>query len=415
MGSTRSFSAMLNEYLTYDLLEEEMISRDYLLSRVEKDNGWKGGALKVPFVGAGASSIAFGSLTDSTDISEDQFVRGEVASQKEVWGTMSFNHRDLLEHDGSIPETTFLRILPDRVDRFMDFLKQAVSTSLLNGPHMAKLTVDGTAAGVAVVDHPERFRLKQKVYFVDGNSAASSAGYVQSININTKTIVVHTTRAGGSTLDISAYTVDQTAKVYMDGAQTAANQFSSLRGALLSATNGGDTTLYGQTKTSYPYLQAVNIDGSGVLPTNILDKLFQGYVDVRRLGKGNANEVLVSYKWLGFALSQLESSKGPYNIQQGSQKTSPFGWTEVTIGGVKGELKLIGIQELDDDIAIYMDWSAVKFHTNGFFRKRIAPDGKMYFEARATTGYTYLVDICLFGDLVVNCPTKCGIMFGIPA
>jgi hypothetical protein len=84
--STRSFSTMLNEYLTYDLLKEEMVKRDYVLTKIEKDNGWKGGQLIVPFKAAGASSIAFGSLTASNDVAEDQYVRGTVASQKEVWG-----------------------------------------------------------------------------------------------------------------------------------------------------------------------------------------------------------------------------------------------------------------------------------------------------------------------------------------
>lgn len=413
MASTRSFQDMLNQYLPYELLKEELIKRDYLLNKVEKDNGWKGGTLVVPFKGAGASSIAFGSLTDSSDVSEDQYVRGTISSQKEAWGTMVFNHRDLMEHDGSIPEKTFLRILPNAVDDFMDFMKQAISVALLNGPHLAKLTSDGTATGVAVVDHPERFQLKQKVYVDDDNSAVSSAGYVQSIDINTKTITLDTSRAGGTDLDISGYTTAQNAKVYMDGAQTSANQFSSLRDALLSATNGGSSSLYGQTKTAYPYLQAVNIDGSAVTAVNILDKIFDGYVDVRRLGRGNANEVLVSYKNLGTILKQLESSKGAFNVVAGSQKTSVFGWTEIMVGGVKGMLKIVGIQELDDDVIMYIDWNALKFFSNGFFRKRVAPDGKHYFESRATTGYTYLVDICLFGDLVVHAPNKCGIMYGI--
>lgn len=77
---------MLNEYLTYDLLKEEMVKRDYVLSKIEKDNGWKGGALVVPFKGAGASSLSYGSLTASNDVAEDKFVRGQVSNQKELWG-----------------------------------------------------------------------------------------------------------------------------------------------------------------------------------------------------------------------------------------------------------------------------------------------------------------------------------------
>ena len=60
--STRSFNDMLKQYLPYKLLSDEIIKRDYFLSTVEKDQNWKGGALQVPFVGANASSISFGSL-----------------------------------------------------------------------------------------------------------------------------------------------------------------------------------------------------------------------------------------------------------------------------------------------------------------------------------------------------------------
>ncbi len=42
MATTQTFQTMLNDYLTYDLLKEEYIKRDWLLTNVEKDNGWKG-------------------------------------------------------------------------------------------------------------------------------------------------------------------------------------------------------------------------------------------------------------------------------------------------------------------------------------------------------------------------------------
>jgi hypothetical protein len=122
----------------------------------------------------------------------------------------------------------------------------------------------------------------------------------------------------------------------------------------------------------------------------------------------------MSYRNLGFVLQNLESSKGSFNVVPGSQKTSVYGWTEIEIGGVKGMLKIVGVQEMSDDIIIFMDWRAAKFHSNGFFRKRIAPDGKHYFEDRATDGYKYLVDMFLFGEMVVSRPSYCGIMHSIP-
>lgn len=412
MATTRTFQDMLNEYLTYDLLKEEFVKRDYLLTKVEKDNGWKGGGLIVPFKGAGSSSVAFGGLSASNDVAEDTYVRGEVSSYKEVWGTMLFNHSDLMEHDSGIKEKSFLKILPDAVEEFMDYMKMAVSVNLLNGSHFATMTADNAnlATGYITVDRPDRFCIDQKV-IVDDDNSSPATGYVSTINMNTYEVLLVTARGGATGVDLSGYIVAQNAKCYHDGAQS--NSFTSLRSSLLSLANGGSTNLYTKAKTAYPYLQAINIDGSAITAANILDKIFDGYVTFRTLGKGNPTDVLMSYKNLGSVLKLLETSKGAYNVVAQSTKTSVYGWTEVTIGGVKGNLKVVGIQEIDDDVMMYIDWRALKFHSNGFFRKRIAPDGKHYYEVRATTGYYYLIDMCLFGELVLNRPSYCGIIHTI--
>jgi hypothetical protein len=412
MATTRSFDSMLNQYLTYDLLKEELVKRDYVLSKIEKENGWKGGAIQVPFKAAGASSVAFGSLTDSTDVSEDVYVRGQVSTQKELWGTMSFNHRDLMEHDGAVSEKSFLKILPDAVEDFMDRMKETVSINLLNGSHFGKLTADANANdGIIDVDHPERFAIGQKVIVKD--SGGSVTGYVKEIDINAKQVLLVTTRSGAVVCDFSATSilVADGGKCYNPGADTLS--FSSLREALLPASVGGSSTLYGVSKSAYPYLQSISIDGSSITASNIVDKIFDAYVNIRTFGKGNPNEVIVSYKHLGNIMKALESSKGAYHIDQTSTKVMAYGWTEIAIGGIKGQLKIIGVQEMDDDFIAFMDWRAAKFHTNGFFRKRVAPDGKTYYEVRSTSGYKYLLDMCLFGELVVSKPSYLGAIHSI--
>jgi hypothetical protein len=411
MGTTRSFQDMLNEYLPNDLLKEEFVKRDFLLSKIDKDNDWLGGNLVVPFKAAGASSVSFGSLTASNDIGEDKYVRGGVSGHKEVWGSMIFNHRDLMEHQ-QISEQNFLKILPGTIDDFMDYMKNVVSVNLLNGAHFAKLTGDGQVGGTMVVDRPDRFVIGQKCYVDDDDSSPSAAGYVSAIDMNTKTITLVTARGGSTPLDISAYTVAQNAKVYNDGAQS--NSFSSLRDALLSAANGGSSSLYGVTKTLYPYLQAINVDGSDITATNIMSKIFDALTTVRQLGKGNPTDVVMSYKNLASCIKVIEASKGAFNVVPGSQRASQYGWTEIEVGSVtKGALKLVGVQEADDDIIMFLDWRGLKFHSNGFFQKRMSPDGIEYFEVRATSGFQYIVDVCLFGELVVNRPSYCGVLYSI--
>ncbi len=418
MGTQRSFQNMLNDFLPNELLKEEMVKRDFLLNKVEKDDTWigasdnngsNGGNLVVPFKAAGASSISAGQLTASGDISEDNYVRGLISKQPEIWGSMIFNHRDLMEHE-TVSEKNFLKILPDAVNDFMDYMKNVVSVNLLNGKQFARTTAATTANdGILTVDRVDRFVIGQKVQF-DG--ATLGTGYVKSINVNDSKVLLVTARGGATPVDFSANNVASGAKLYNDGFKT--NGMSSLREALLSSANGGSTTLYGQTKTDYPYLQAINIDGAAITRTNIVAKCFDAYTFTRKIGKGNPTDIVMSYTNLGYVMAVVEASKGAYNVVPNSQSASQFGWTEITIGSVTNQrLKFVGVQEMDDDIIMFIDWRGLKFYSNGFFRKRKSPDGVEYFEIRGQSGYQYIIDICLFGDLVVHRPSYMGIIYGI--
>lgn len=412
MSTTRSFQAMLNQYLPNDLLREELVKRDWILQNVERDDSWKGGDLVVPFRGARASSVAFGGLTASTDIAQDQYVRGTITGgYPEVWGSMLFNHKDLIEHD-KISEQNFLKLLPDTVEDFMDYMKQCVSLSFLNGPAFAALTVDGNSSGQMNVNRPERFEIGQKVYLFNATTGLSAAGYVSSILIDTALITLMTTRGGATALDISAYTVANATKVYFDGSQS--NGLTSLKLSLLSGTNGGTTSLYGQTKTAYPYLQAINVNGATSSAATILEDIFNAYTVIKNRGKGDPKKVVMGYQKLGQIMTLLEQQKGSYHIDQKGTKVNAFGWTEISIFGVKGQLDVVGIQEMDDDYIMFLDMRAMKIFTNGYFRKRVNPDGREYFEIRNTSGYQYIIDIAFFGDLVLLRPSYCGVLYNLP-
>lgn len=425
MGTQRQFQDMLNDFLPNELLKEEMVKRDYVLNKIKKDDTWvgasgtngNGGNLIVAFKAAGGSSFAAGELTASNDIAQDIYVRGQVTTQKEVWGSMIFDHRDLMEHN-KISEQNFLKLLPDSINDFLDYIKGGVSVNLLNGTSFAKLVADATANdGLMVVDRPDRFVPRQKVTVDDTAGLAPLTGYVASvggINMETQTILLVTARDGAVPLDFSVApkTVLGGSKCYNAGFK--ANGFESLRNLMLSAANGGSVNIYGVAKTAYPYTQSINIDGSGVTATNLLQKIFQGYTKTRLFGKGAPTDILMSYRNFGTAMAIVEASKGAFNVVPNSKSTSQYGWTEISVGSVTNqELKLVGIQEMDDDIIIFMDWRAACFYSHGFFQKRKSPDGIEYFEIRATTGYQYIVDISLFGEIVLDRPSYCGIMYGI--
>lgn len=411
MATTRSFQTMLNEYLPNKLLKEELLKRDYILSTIDKDDTWKGGKLIVPFKAAGASSVKMGGLTTSTDIAEDSYVRGYIDDYKEMWGSMIFNHRDLMDHSGKVVEDSFLKILPDAVDDFMDYVKMVASIQMGTGASFATVTdATNAASGIMVVDRIDRFVLGQKVTLDDDNSASADY-YVTAINVNTSEVTLSATR-GGSAANVSAYTVAQNAKFYTDGAIS--TSFQSIKGALLSAANGGDASLHNQTKLSYPFLQAVNISGSSITASNILEKIFDAYTTVRTKARGKASKVLMSYKHLGSVLKLLDvNGSGNYNVSISDKKASVYGWDEIELTTVKGKLTFVGIQEWSDSEIVFWDPKSMVFRSNGFFRKRKSPEGLEYFEVRNTTGYQYILDVCLFGELEVSRPANNGIIYGI--
>ncbi len=409
MSTARTFSAMLNEHLSYNLLREEMKKRVWLLDNVAKDNDWKGGGLIVPFKGSQASSVSWGSLTAASDVHEGDYVRGEITTQPEIWGTLLFQQRDLMEHD-RVSEKSFLKILPDALEDFLDYMKEAVSLSFTNGAAFAAATADGTVGGDLEVDRVERFCIGQKCQIDDDDSAAVT-GYVRSINVETNVVNFYDARSGGAAVDLSAYSVAQNAKVYFDNSQ--GNPVTSLRQSLLSAANGGDANLYGVSKLAWPSLQAIQVSGVGVTAANLLEKLFDGYTTIKVKGKGKPDVIVMSFKHLGSIMKKLEQDKGAYHIDQKSMKVSAYGWTEIKLFGVKGSLRVVGIEEMNDDWIGFLDLRSLKLHSNGFFKKRTSPDGDAYFEVRNTTGYQYLVDMCFFGDLVLSRPSYCGIMHTI--
>ena len=411
MATTRTFNSMLQEYLTDELLFEELVKRNWAMQNIAHKKDWKGGNLIVPFMGNGASSVSFGSLTGSTDIAEANPVRGYLSSQPEAWFSLILNQRDLQEHDGKMPESTFLNIMRDVVDRGMDYFSEQLSFQMLGGPSFAAVT-DATdaATGVMIVDRIERFCIGQKVSLDDDDSSAGSY-YVTAVNMNTSAVTLSATR-GGVAADVSAYSVAQNAKFYHPGGET--STFTSIKNALLSSTNGGGSTLHNVTKTSYPHTQAINASGAAITASNIVEKLFDFYVDVRRKGRGRADKFLMSFKNWGRCMKSQQLEKGAFKVV-GEPKHSNYGWHEMTIAStVNGEtLNIVACQEHDDDTIEALDLSSMKIHSNGGVVKHKSPDGNIFYVVRNTTGYQYIIDIVFRGDLAHYKPTNNGILHSI--
>lgn len=412
MATTRSFNAMLNEYLPQKLLQTELLKRDWIMNNVKQDNSWQGDSLIVPIQKQRASSVSFGALTAAASIAEDDYGRGEL-DYVEVYGSMIFNSRDLMDHQqGKITENTFLKILPDTVDRFISYMKDCTSIALADG-YLAKLTADGNTGGTgyATVDFIDRFEVDQVVTLKDGNTAAADY-FVTAVNVDDKIITLSATQ-GGSAADISAYTTAQSAKIYHPGQDDLS--FNSLRGMLLSAANGGDSTLHGLTKTASPHYQAVNVSGSAWTASNFLDELFDAYTDIQQKARGGrCSTVLMSLRNLGVVFKLVQVGANGHHIAANQTKVSEYGWTEIMIGSPAGiMLKLVGIQEMSDDLVYFLDMKALCFATRQMFKRIKSPSGDDFYVVRNTTGYQYIVDHCLFGNLYTAAPGNHGVVHSI--
>jgi hypothetical protein len=484
-ATSAQFSAMLSQFAPNGLFKEEMIKRDYILSQIDKDDTWVsstgdssvptspgtgsavfGGPLMVRFKGAQASSQKMGSLTAQDQITQARYVLGQILVQPETWGSLIFNHKDLMVH-GKVSELNFLNILDDNLEDFMDVMKNNISTALLEGPAYCKVlavvsrTVNNT--GLVLVDRPDRLHIGQKV-LINLPVAEASAGkgtqpifaFIKSIDMNASSggqpaggVILASDIGFTTPLDFTGVLQRQTAdgtvlagysllgdlpanttKLYMDGtlqgdagvgagvATVVINQFSNLKDLLFpfnvaagTSIGAGSATIYGVNKAAYPYTQAIYRTGSAITATNMVKQLFSGFTHTRRFGKGRPTDIIMSYNNLAVVMAIVEASKGAFNVVANSYKASQYGFTEVKIGSVTSQtLKFVGIQEMGDDWVAFIDWRALKFYSNGMFRKHKSPDGIEYFTTRSVQGYQYIVDIALFGDIVLERPSYCGVM-----
>jgi len=408
------YAEHIGNYMKYGIksLYDNKLGNGY--ASVSESNG---GTLIVPFEGAEASSMSFANLTASANISNAAYVRGQVDSYRELWGSMKFHEKDLIQHTDR--KASFLKILPGKIDQFIARMAETVSHSLLNGNWICKLTATGDAAGTGMVtvDHPERLTINQYVTLADANSNGIEL-FVIAINMSTKVVTLSSTQGGSAYgSGLTGYTVAQDAKLYVPGIWTASSTiksspsvfFTSLPDSLLSNANGGSATLYGQTKATYPYLQSVNILGSSITATNILEKLFDAFMEVITLGKGMPTSMLCNMTHFANCAKSLELNR-QFTV---TDKAAGYGWRKINVLGAEGEMEIIGLRDMDSERIPIVDWNAFKFHGADFFERRRHLNGDEFFLERAVTGYTYIVDVRFFGDLIVNRPSHCGIVHTI--
>lgn len=416
MATTQSLTDLIKRYQPMDLFVEEMKKRNYVWSKCKKKSGWvRGATLVVPFEGGEYNSLSYGALTDTTDVGSMTAVQGTLAGPKELWGTMKFAEADL-DATKSL-EAAFATLVPKKTSQFVERMTGRASIDMLNGfvasiksvsPVNGTDNNDDPVNGIVYIDHPEYLTIGERVNVDDDDSAVlTSAAYVVAIDYNTRLVTVQNARTGGTAVDLSIYTQGQNARIYTVGGATAG--FTSLRSQLLSAANGGTSTQFGVTKATYPFLQSLNFNGASITAANILDVVNDFFFDVKALGKGNTTEILMSWKnWKNCAQS-LQSQK---RFMQGERKGGN-GYNSLSLMGPENDFMITAVREIADDTMFILDWDVIQFHGDQFFERKRHLNGEEYFLERATSGYSYLQDIKLVGDIICVAPSYCGIVHSI--
>lgn len=407
------FVELINEKLHPELMKNEVVNRTDIVKKISMDETWKGGDYKIAFKESDPSSIAYGGFTSESDVHEGEAKTGKIShsDEKTLTGTLKFKHKDLITHDGKITEGSFLKMLPNTLTDFADTIRMALAHNFLNGKVLAKGTANGTAGGVLQVDRIERFRKGMKIEIEDADTALA-AYYVIAVdrsNLLAPKIKVSAAR-GGSAADISALTTASTGiKIYHPGAKSAG--FTSMKDILDPAT----TAVWGLNKADYSFLQPNVFDGSSITSANILDKLFDYVTELQIACGSDADQIWVSGRAFAACLKQLEGEKKAYNVQPGSRKITKYGWQEVQIGSQSGTLvTIVGVPEMDDSMMMIVNPKDFQFATNGFVRQVASPEGNKYYTVRTTSGWYFLVDFEVYGELVCLAPHKQAYVNNVP-
>jgi hypothetical protein len=406
MSMTSTHSALLKRYLKEEIIENEMKEKSYIWKNVTKENDWYGGVLEIPVQGNGLNTIQMGSLAALTDIAEYQGAIGTVAAHKEMTMSAIFREGDLSREVNK--EATYIDKISGMIESLSKKSAEQIGANFVRGAGILSVaSANGAVGGTITVPNPEYFEPGMKVSVID-NDTAKVDGYVRLVDINTGVLTIYNARTGGAVVDLSAYTVAQAARVVVVGSGTEA--FLDLKTACLSLANGGADTLYGLSKASYIPLQSFQTSGAAFAASTVLDDLLGAFYKCRKLGRGDQTEIWVSYGIFKNIAKKLEQARH-YQVEV---KSAGYGFSSVSLVGNEGAVKIVALREMPDDVAYLVDMSGIKWKGMALKKKLYGENNQEYFVDRQTTGVSFVTDMCLRGDFVVQ-PQKLGCIFGIAA
>ncbi len=404
MAATATYSSLLKRFDPEKALENDFARKCWIWQNLgAKDTKWRGGTYEVPVVESGFNSAQFGSLAAADDIGEMTVALG-TTTMKELWFSLLVREADLYRHGD--PEQSYLKIIPERMSEFADFAKELVSINFLRGGSLAKATANGHATLGIAVDMPSIFRIGMKVS-VDDDDSSEVLGYVRTIDLNTRTIVIYDARTAGAVVDLSGYTTAQNAHVRIVG--TGTENFMGLPEVVFpAAVSGGSASIYGLTKASYTTLQSLYDTGASWTAATVGDNLLDAFYGFEQVGRQKFSKILVNPGVYKNVVKGLEVSKRATI----TDKKAGIGFNSISLLGAEGQCEIVAVREMPRDKVYFTDMSGVKWVGAEPFKMNLYNGEKFYLQ-RATTGPTMISDMALRGNFLVD-PAKVAGIHSIP-
>ena len=430
MASGQDYAALMKRWTPHNLLEALVRRYSFFWQKVKKDRSWGlGQTYDVPYEYGEFSSFEFGALTASAKITGNKSVLGSITKHPELWGSLKLKERDM---DFDNLEQSFQKIMPRKLKRFAERHAEIVSLVMCRGSKICKMVpvvengVDPVANdGVLYLKDAARFLEIGQRIFLDADDKTAFECYVQKIEVDKAKVgdeekgdkvIVCSDITLAAVIDFSnaIYKVTEAQNGYatIPGAETAAQAFTSFKSILLSSDNGGDASIYGDTKTDYPFLQARNLRAASMDADNVKEVLLDRVFSLQKSSRGsNKKDILVSYKHFG-NIVKSENVNTRYKV---GEMKAVAGLAAVDVVGPLGKSMVVAVPEMEDEQIYMIDFASFIFAGSNFFEAK-RKDGSTYFLERtagADGGYTYITDVKFFGDLICRNPSHNGIIYGI--
>lgn len=441
---TRSWQSMINDKIDAPMIMNKL-KRDLWINKLMEEKGWIGtgetittpagprNSKAVAFLGSEVHATKIGAFQDPDKIQIADPIRGLVESYVDMTGSMRVRQRDIQQHKGKGLVTSLLGKFDKQTDFAMSGFKQQIEDGILNNSVISSVSsIASAASGFLTLDHPEKVHIGMGIQ-LGGSDATSKGGefFVTAVNKNTGVTTFSATLGGGAA-NLTNYVASTAALTFVcvNGSVSTstglvAYGFDSIESILLSAAKGGSSTYLGKTKTDYPFLQSINVDGSSMTSADFLPRLFEYYnryisLQTRHPEGAKPRDIMLSPFNYTVALLNLEQYKGSF-YKNDDAKANPYGWDSITLGTKSsgGELRLNRVENLKDSIlpVVNMDTFALTSDKGLEFISdpNNAGNEKYWYVVRATTAaaYTWVLDFILPAQFVCGNPESNGIIHSV--